>query len=399
MPQLERIVLTYSFGQRPSGESVQTTQLAGSFVHMGLDVAVCVVEEGEVSQRLRGIGAEVIVGGRSALSRGNRRAGPSFLSKWLLPQGCAAWRDQITQLLGEHGAVVLFDTAPSLLLWRKHIGKPAAPFVLHWKATSIRRSPFGPLAARAADAVVSPSPRALASIRPWARGKPVCLALQSISREAATAVSLFSQNAELGDLPPGDDREVVLLHGGGTLPGKRVWAAVQATVRLRHMELPVRLVVAGPTDGAAADKILRSVPPEHRGAVHFVGWTDSIHELMLHSNIFVHTSHHEGISNVLLEAVAAGLPVVATDVGDTGTIVRHGENGYLVPPGNRGLAVRVANALEPLVRERSLRVAFGHRGQELIRLQHRPGLQAERLRDFIEERLLPLSSLSRQAVE
>lgn len=120
---------------------------------------------------------------------------------------------------------------------------------------------------------------------------------------------------------------------------------------------------------------------------------------MLHSNIFVHTSHHEGISNVLLEAVAAGLPVVATDVGDTGTIVRHGENGYLVPPGNRGLAVRVANALEPLVRERSLRVAFGHRGQELIRLQHRPGLQAERLRDFIEERLLPLSSLSRQAVE
>ncbi len=399
MPRLKRIVLTYSFSQHPSGESVHITKLAGSFVRMELEVAVCVAEEGEVSQRLRDVGAEVIVGGGSALSRGNRRAIPSFLSKWLLPPGCAAWRDRVAELLGEDGVVVLFDTGSSLLLWRKHIGQPAAPFVLHWKATSIGRSPLGPLAARAADAVVSPSSRALACIRPWARGKPICLALQSISREAATAVGLFSQNAELGGWSSRDEREVVLLHCGGTQPRKRVGGAVQAAVRLRRMKLPVRLVVAGPVDGTAADKILRSVPPEHRGAVNFVGWTDSIHELMLHSDILVHTSRYEGISNVLLEAAAAGLPIVATDVGDTSTIVQHGENGYLVPSRNRGLAVRVANALEPLVRERSLRVAFGHRGQELIRLQHRPGLEAERLRDFIEERLLPLSSLSRQAVE
>jgi len=48
-------------------------------------------------------------------------------------------------------------------------------------------------------------------------------------------------------------------------------------------------------------------------------------------DIFLSTSLFEGVSNSIMEALAAGLPVVATDVGDNSFLIRNGINGYLVP--------------------------------------------------------------------
>jgi glycosyltransferase involved in cell wall biosynthesis len=50
------------------------------------------------------------------------------------------------------------------------------------------------------------------------------------------------------------------------------------------------------------------------------------------SHAFLHVSLTEGVPSVLFEAQAAGLPVVATDVGGVRTIVEHGRTGLLVPP-------------------------------------------------------------------
>jgi len=65
--------------------------------------------------------------------------------------------------------------------------------------------------------------------------------------------------------------------------------------------------------------------------VRFLGFRSDIGDCLYCSDIFVLPSLYEGISVALLEAMSAGLPAVATDVGGNGQLVIDDENGYLVP--------------------------------------------------------------------
>ena len=65
-----------------------------------------------------------------------------------------------------------------------------------------------------------------------------------------------------------------------------------------------------------------------------VGYTDSLDQFMPCLDLFVQSSHTEGLPNVLLEATAAGVPIVATDVGGTVEVVQSGEYCQLLEPGD-----------------------------------------------------------------
>jgi glycosyltransferase involved in cell wall biosynthesis len=83
-------------------------------------------------------------------------------------------------------------------------------------------------------------------------------------------------------------------------------------------------------------------------------------------DLLVLPSFTEGMPNVVLEAFAAGVPVVATAVGGTPEVIEEGVSGYLVPPGNAGvLAQRVRDALAAGEGCRAL----GLRGRERV-LRH-----------------------------
>jgi glycosyltransferase involved in cell wall biosynthesis len=66
--------------------------------------------------------------------------------------------------------------------------------------------------------------------------------------------------------------------------------------------------------------------------VKFLGWRDDIPEIMPLFDVFVLPSLNEGMGRVLVEAMAAGRPVVASRVGGIPDLVRHGETGLLVTP-------------------------------------------------------------------
>jgi glycosyltransferase involved in cell wall biosynthesis len=86
-------------------------------------------------------------------------------------------------------------------------------------------------------------------------------------------------------------------------------------------------------------------------------------EVLSAFDVFVLSSHDEGMSNAILEAMAMEKPVVATDVGGTGEVVRHGQSGLLVPPKNpEALAAAVSDILSQPARAREM----GRLGRRIV---------------------------------
>src|SRR4029077_9155922 len=75
--------------------------------------------------------------------------------------------------------------------------------------------------------------------------------------------------------------------------------------------------------------------------VHFAGERHDIPAMLSSMDVSVLISSSESLSNVILESMAAGVPVVATDVGGNSELVTDGETGVLVPPGDEDRLVEV----------------------------------------------------------
>ena len=83
------------------------------------------------------------------------------------------------------------------------------------------------------------------------------------------------------------------------------------------------------------------------GRVRFLGWRDDVRQLLQAVDLYVQPSLTEGLPLAVVEAGAAGLPIVASDVGGIPEIITHGANGLLVPPGDpQALAQAIQKLIE-----------------------------------------------------
>jgi glycosyltransferase involved in cell wall biosynthesis len=109
-----------------------------------------------------------------------------------------------------------------------------------------------------------------------------------------------------------------------------------------------------------------------------VGQVPSAEPYYALADIAVLSSLSEGSPNALLEAMAAGVPVVATSVGGIPEIVTHAESALLVPPRDRKA---MTAAIGRLLREEGLAARMVRRSQELVAARHSP---EERTRQICE---------------
>jgi glycosyltransferase involved in cell wall biosynthesis len=124
----------------------------------------------------------------------------------------------------------------------------------------------------------------------------------------------------------------------------------------------LRLVLIG---GGALEQALRDQAAALGvcGRVVFAGARAQVAPLLPALDVFLLPSLTEGLSIALLEAAAAALPIVATAVGGTPEIVRHGETGLLVPPAD-GVALRLA--VQQLLSDPQESQAMGRRAREWV---------------------------------
>jgi glycosyltransferase involved in cell wall biosynthesis len=147
------------------------------------------------------------------------------------------------------------------------------------------------------------------------------------------------------------------------VPIKGVLDLVRAFALVRAEVADVRLEIAG--SGPERPRLEHEIDVLGlAGAVKLLGWRTDLPQLLPSWDIFALASLDEGLSIAALEAMAAGLPVVATAVGGVPELVSDGKTGFLVP---RGDVVALAARLRVLLLDSERRLAMGAAGQARAR--------------------------------
>jgi len=167
---------------------------------------------------------------------------------------------------------------------------------------------------------------------------------------------------QVTDLP----ENPVVLFVGRLEREKGIHLLLQAMTLVRKRAPDVRLLIAG--DGSyrsTLEELTDSLGI--RGNVFFLGWlqADDLQSAYRNSWLVVLPSLvEEGLGMVLVESGLMGRPVIASDIGGIRDIVRHGENGFLVPPGD---PMALADAIVTILKDRHLASRMGTAGSRLAR--------------------------------
>ncbi len=226
---------------------------------------------------------------------------------------------------------------------------------------------------RCAAAIVAPSPairdELLAAGFPaeavvlLPSGVPIGAAISPVRRRQARA-TIAAANAALS-LGPGTRLAVYngrLHEGKGLTTLVSAWAKVSA----KHPDTRLWLVGEGPEHAALLQQIdMLGLS----GRVVLPGSFDNVDDVLAAADVFVLPSDSEGLSHALLEAMAVGLPVVASNIPGNASVIRDGVEGLLVPPRDvAALAAAIAKILTEPERAAELGAAARRRVEECFSL-------------------------------
>jgi len=158
------------------------------------------------------------------------------------------------------------------------------------------------------------------------------------------------------------DDELVLGAIGRLEPQKGFFDLISSLAHIKAKFNSVRLLIVG--EGELRDTLELQINNHNlSGTIKFTGLRNDVPEILTALDVFVSPSLWEGLPNVILEAMAAGKPVVATSVGGTPEAIVDGETGLLIPPRN---PEALASAIIRLLKNPELRTKMGRAGKERV---------------------------------
>ena len=145
------------------------------------------------------------------------------------------------------------------------------------------------------------------------------------------------------DTPDGVTPGIVFV--GNLIPYKGHADLIDAIAQLKPRDQPARFLLVGEDRGLGTDLAARACARGVADRISFIGSREDVASILAASDGFVLPSHEEGFSNALLEAMAAGLLIVATDVGGNSEALEDGRLGTLVPPRDPAALARAIDLL------------------------------------------------------
>ncbi|HEU4724047.1 MAG TPA: glycosyltransferase, partial [Candidatus Eisenbacteria bacterium] len=161
-----------------------------------------------------------------------------------------------------------------------------------------------------------------------------------------------------------ETKTVLAFQAAALAPHKSQTDLLKAAARLRDAgERDIQVWIAG--DGPLRADLERERDALALGTtVRFLGFREDVNDLLRAADLFVVSSCLEGMGTATLDAMASGLPVVATRVGGIPEIVADGETGILVPARD---PAALAGAMRRLAADPALRARFGEAGRARAR--------------------------------
>lgn len=137
---------------------------------------------------------------------------------------------------------------------------------------------------------------------------------------------------------------------------------MEASKVLKEQTPKIKIIVVG--TGSLMMELNKQVQAlEVEDIVFFLGFREDVPQILSSLDLFVLSSHMEGLGSSIMDAMACRLPVVATQTGGIPEIVINEETGLLVPPKN---PLALANAILRLYKDRKFASRLGQRGYELV---------------------------------
>ncbi len=157
-------------------------------------------------------------------------------------------------------------------------------------------------------------------------------------------------------------RSAIVGAAGRLSPEKGFEVLVAAAERVLRRDPSVGFVLFG--EGPCRERLVRQIKAAGLGgAFALSGFRADLDQFLPHLDVLVLPSYTEGLPNVVLEACAAGVPVVATAAGGTPEVVEDGVNGYLVPTGDAG---RLAERIEAVLTAEDRGRTLGFEGRQRV---------------------------------
>ena len=272
----------------------------------------------------------------------------------------------------EAAAVIArFNSTPLLLTM--HLGDMGGGFTAVKALTTLYEKTVGRCIVRSADRITGVS--AAVASHAGVLGASSSL-VQVIPNGVDT--SIFYPSESVPDTP-------TVLAVGRLVPNKGMDTLIKAVpeVLARVQEAKFVIAGAGPMDSSLR-KLTESLGVGD--SVEFLGHRSDVPDLLRGATVFARPSTLEGMPLTVLEAMATGLPVIATRVGGTPELITDGENGFLIPVGDsHALAEAILDVLS--APERSSRM--GQRNLQIVQIEYTWERVINRTEALYQEMVLP----------
>lgn len=356
-PQLKVLILNSEYPPVGGGAGTATYNLARFMASRGLSIKVCTCRYGHLPNRETKDGFEIIrvPSKRERADRTNPGEQISFIfsSFTYCLKNFKLWKPDIVW------AFFGFPSGFTALAVRILFG---IPYIVSLRGGDVPG--FRPYDFRKFHRIGAPFIRLV-----WNHAAAVVANSEGLKKLALD----FHKKVPIAVIPNGIDLEYFkpcqrdgkipqLLFTGRVVYQKGLDLLISALGGLKEMDWELSII----GDGSYKNQLHHLVDEQKMTSrVHFHGWCkqEQLLPVLAQAHIFVNPSRHEGMPNAVLEAMACGLPIVATRIAGNEDLVIDGKNGFLVASENVG---ELRTALQTLLTNKSLRLQMGNNSRELV---------------------------------